>query len=373
MDRALTATLYDGSGPVPWPDTEEARALRAWVEPLWAEGTAAWMENVHTSVYVVVCGDTVLPVTEGCEPGDAWVVSPTAHYVSYALDETRHFGALARAASWALSLPLYGICRVGRFDRVVYVNNWLLSTNLYPVLTREAVVAVLGCVRERWPDHAVVFRSVDLALRAELDGWLGELGARRVFARRIHVVRDNREAAKRGNNRKDAKLARESAHRPSSAVDVDRAAALYRQLYIDKYSTFNPVFSPRLIERAARDGLWELTAWERDGRADAVIGTWTFNGVLTTPLLGYDTERPVSEGLYRLACRGILDRAAQHGVIANRSAGAAAFKQSRGATSHVEVVGVFDGHLGPLRRFPWWLVQTVLDRLVVPLILARNL
>lgn len=371
----MKAAIYDGSGPVPWPETAEARALRAWIEPFWAEGTAAWIPNVHTTLYVAIAGDVALPVSEGCQRGDAWVVSPYAHYVSYALDETRVLGAGARIGSWLLSLPLTAICRLGRFDRVVFANNWLLSTNLYPPLEREAVVAIHTALRERWPGHAIVWRSLDEALRAELRGWLDALGPRWVFSRRVHVVRDNRAAAKRGNNRKDLRLAKRAPHRRSDGADPARAAALYEKLYIDKYSTFNPRFSARLIERAARDGLWELQSWRDPATpgADAVIGTWTHHGVLTTPLLGYDTEQPAEAGLYRLACRGILDRALQNGAIANRSAGAAVFKQSRGAESFLEHSAVFDRHLGPLRRLPWWLVQTALDRVVVPMILAQNL
>lgn len=367
------ATIHGAADPPQWPATAEAIALRSWVEPLWEEGTAAWIANVHTEVFVAQCGDVVVPVTVGCARGDSYVVSPWAHYVAYALDETRHLGPAAVWGSWLASLPLTAICRLCRFDHVVMVNNWLLSTNLYPPLERGEVQGILSAVRERWPDRGVVVRSVDEKTRAELLGWLTEWGARRVFSRRIHVVDDNRAAARRSNNKKDAKLARRSPWTKHDAVDPGRAAALYRKLYIDKYSTFNPVFRPRFLARILRDGPWKISRWERDGRTDAVIGTWTFAGVLTTPLLGYDTDRPPEDGLYRLACRGILDRALDEGVVANRSAGAAAFKQSRGASSHLEYNAVFDAHLPAWRRLPWWLVQTALDRWVVPHILAQNL
>lgn len=372
MGTAL-ASIHDGSGPIPWPDTPEAAQLRSWIEPLWSDGTAAWIANVHTEMFVVACGEVVLPLSVGSARGDSYVVSPYSHYVSYALDETRELGGLLRWGSRLLALPLTGICRLGRFDQVVMVNNWLLSTNLYPSLDEPTVRAILEAVRARWPQHAVVFRSVDLGLRAELHGWLEEAGARMVFGRRIHIVRDSVVATKRSNNRKDAKLARRSPVRPTDAVRPAEAAALYRKLYIDKYSTFNPLFSPELIERARESGMWRVQGWAESGELAAVIGTWSFNGVLTTPLLGYDTDRPIADGLYRLACRGILDRALALGVVANRSAGAASFKQARGAESVLEFNAVFDSHLGPLRRLPWWGIQTALDRWVVPMILRENL
>ncbi len=368
----MEATLHDGSGPVLWPEGSEV--LRAWVEPLWAEGTAASMSNVHTEVWVAICDGVALPLSVGSQPGDAYVVSPISHYIRYAVDECRPFGALATGAAWLASLPLIALFSACRMDRVVLVNNWLLSTNLYPSMTEAQVRAIHRTIHERWPSHAVVWRSVDDALRSDLRGWLEGLGGTPLFARRIHVVEDNQRAKKRSNNKKDRALAKQSPYRPSDTVDAERAAALYAQLYIDKYSSYNPRFTPDLIERASRDGILEITAWSKPGEpASAVIGTWTLSGVLTTPLLGYDTERPPEEGLYRLACRGILDRALQHGVIANRSAGAARFKQLRGARSVLEHNLVFVSHLSAWRRLPWAVVRTLLERWVVPMVLRNNL
>jgi hypothetical protein len=348
--------------------------LRDWVEPLWVEGTAASMSNVHTQVWVAIWGDVALPLSVGSQPGDAYVVSPTSHYIRYAVDECRPFGAIATGAAWLASLPLIALFTACRMDRVVLVNNWLLSTNLYPPLTEEAVMAFQAAIRERWPDHAVVWRSVDDALRSDLRAWLEALGGTPVFARRIHVVEDGEKAAKRSNNKKDRTLANQSPYRPSGSVEPERAARLYAQLYIDKYSSYNPRFTPAMIQRAERDGLLEITSWAKSGEpASAVIGTWTLSGVLTTPLLGYDTDRPAEDGLYRLACRGILDRALQRGVIANRSAGAARFKQLLGARSVLEHNLVFVGHLGAFRRLPWALVRLLLERWVVPMILKNNL
>jgi len=388
-------SVHDGSGPIPWPNTAHARLLQAWLEPFWAEGTEAYIPNVHTRMFVVICGDVVLPISVGQKRDsrgkrtdkNSYVVSPSTHYIRYAVDETHHLSPAANLAARLVGWPLLCFAQATKLDRVVMVNNWLLATNLLPPIKPAQVRSIIATVRDRWPDHAVLFRSLAPDLHPEHHAELKAAGARMVFSRRIHLVRDPVTAATaRSDNRKDARLERRSGLRREPfhpERDSQEVADLYAQLYLDKHSTCNPVFSARMIEHAARTGLFEVTVWRQEGEGDGdhsqrgpieiAIGTWTVNGAVTAPMLGYNTRRPAKAGYYRIACRAILDVAIEQGALGHRSSGAAQFKQSRGAESSLEFNAVFDDHLSWWRRLPWRLFQRLLDRFVVPLMIRRNL
>ncbi|MCZ4142852.1 GNAT family N-acetyltransferase, partial [Escherichia coli] len=105
---------------------------------------------------------------------NAYVCSPYTHYVRYAKQELSLLQRplLEKGLSALLNLVGWGMRR-SKFNKVVHVNNWLLSTNLFPAMTGEQAVAVMHAVRERFPDHAVVFRSLCPGLHPEIAAALG--------------------------------------------------------------------------------------------------------------------------------------------------------------------------------------------------------
>jgi len=50
----------------------------------------------------------------------------------------------------------------------VMVNNWLLSTNLYPPSSNETLEAISRFLIERFPKHAIVYRSVNPILNESM-------------------------------------------------------------------------------------------------------------------------------------------------------------------------------------------------------------
>ena len=82
--------LYDQHSvhTIDWPDTEDARYARAYLEPLMKHGTTEYMTNVNTTLLLARIDDLVLPVTVNEEEYDnAYVCSPYTHYVRYAKQE----------------------------------------------------------------------------------------------------------------------------------------------------------------------------------------------------------------------------------------------------------------------------------------------
>ncbi len=373
--------------PVPWPDTPDGEYARNFLAPLLREGCAHFVANAPTKLGVVLAGERVLPFTVGCEPGGtetSYVCSPVAHYADYAREEI----ALVRMPRLAAAPLRGGFRRLGdwlrraELDRTVLVNNWLLSTNLYPALTREETQAIVERIREVFPEHAIAFRSVDEFASAPLLSFLQDAGGMPVFARRVWYqdARGGRLRARR-QVRLDLRHASRSTLRlvDGRELEQDCAAELrerYEQLYLAKYSRRNPQFTEAFFRAALRDALLTLRALvndAEDGRIEGVLGYFSRRNadgksIMTQPVFGYDTARPVEWALYRRLSLETILEGERSGHIVHASAGAGGFKAVRGAVGVSEWLVVFHGHLPARRRRPWNFLRALSTRIAEPLI-----
>ncbi|KAB8141297.1 GNAT family N-acetyltransferase [Chloroflexia bacterium SDU3-3] len=361
-----------------WPDTPDGRYARSVLAPMVRHGPAHLIANAQAEVQVLRVGDALLPLVlaNAAASPQSYVCSPTVHYIDYACREVElELGGrpLARAVFPSLLRLLRIPLGWAQFEQVVYVNNWLLSTNLYPALPLDALPAVRDALAAAFPDRAIVFRSVSDMLGEPLRGRLARLGFRGVFSRQVYLL-DPRDGgyARKKSFQKDRSLARRSPYQWGAAQqiaphEIGRVKHLYDSLYIDKYSAFNPQFTEQFFAEALREGWLMLMAARRDGRVDGVLGFVERNGVMTTPLIGYDRSLPAEDGLYRLISLKLVEEAAARGLVLHQSSGAAAFKRHRGSLPSVEYNMVYDRHLPPARRAPWAALATLTSTLIVPL------
>ncbi|GAT73193.1 hypothetical protein [Microbacterium hydrocarbonoxydans] len=385
---ALDPTRFDD------PDAQKAVAC---IRLLAADGVESCVANARGTMLAVVVDDAVvLPLfvpDARSRDNTAYTSSMYAHYVSYARAELRELRSAMtqRLAALAL-LPVAALLRVARIDDAVYINNWLLSTNLYPALAPEAVAAVTAAVAARFPGRYVVWNSINEHTTGALHTRMRELGYLTLFSRSVwiqdvyeglgsrieHVLRRERRLAARSEYRfrgfgshPDPRIEDGA---PRDRADAARTAELYRLLYTEKYSAHNPQFTSRFVEQAHAAGVidCELLA-QRGKEAVGVIGHIALNGVLTTPILGYDLDRPRQDGLYRILSIRLQDKARDLGLVFHSSAGAGEFKKSRGARNHLEY------RMIALHGVPRWrgaLVRSfaaLAERVVVPMMMRRGL
>jgi hypothetical protein len=264
--------------------------------------------------------------------------------------------------------------RWGRFEEALYVNNWLLPTNLYPVLRPEQIRAASAFLVERFPDRPIVFRSVDERGAPELPRVLEDLGYRMVFSRLVYYVDpSDPEVFRRGSVRADLRRRRKTPYamvrqEDLSRADVPRLRELYRLLYLEKHTRLNPAFTEAFLRRALEERLMEFRAFRREGRIDAMVGYFVRNGVMTRSILGYDTRLPQELGLYGLVVLQPLLEARERGWLVNLSGGTGRYKRSRGGERVVEYHAVYDRHLPRPRRLSWGFLKWWTDRLLPPLL-----
>ena len=132
--------------------------------------------NLSAEVEMLQAGGMTMPVTlsDGA-PGDSWVCSPRATYADCAAEEAgRYLPAWMARGSHGLNNRIGAWLTGVGIDRVAAVNNWLLSTNLYPPLRTAVLTTLIGAARERWPEHAIWFRSLNAIDNAD---WIAALSA----------------------------------------------------------------------------------------------------------------------------------------------------------------------------------------------------
>jgi folate-dependent phosphoribosylglycinamide formyltransferase PurN len=295
----------------------------------------------------------------------ASIFSPAAHHLEYPLFELARRGSRpARGAARAASLFCGGIARLSGAEKVAYVNHWLLSAA--PQLDADPVdlERILRDVKERWPDHAVIFPAIVPAVSPDLARILAALGGRAVQTRVVYLL-DTAAPGKRSarrTRRQDAGTYR--SHLPALTNDravlirhVREIQRLYTDLYIRKHCGLNPRYSEAFFRLLVECDDFVPSGWIRDGRLYAFNIKLIRDGVQHWSVCGYDLAAPKEEGLFRLVTAD--DSREGETRILNWGGGNSSFKEFRGAHAAAEYELVFDDHLPARRRIFWSFLREI--------------
>ena len=335
---------------------------RRYVRALVTAGPRAYVDNAHAKAWALLVGGKLLPLVVPAEraAGNADVCVPSAHYVSYTIEQlVKRHPRLPRALVPAVTRPLGAALRTGGIDRVAFVNNWLLPTNPAPRLSAAEIAALTARLIAAYPDAAVVFRSVNPRLDPDGAAALRAEGYRLVRSRRVYLLdARSRRWLSHANARTDLRLLARTPYevvRDPAAIapHAARLAALYQDLYLRKHSRLNPHFTERFFALTLGEGILAYRALRRDGRVDGFIAHFVEDGVVTGVVLGYERSLPQGLGLYRMLFALLTAEAAERELLLNLSAGAGRFKALRGAVPVEEFDAVYDRHLPAPRRVVW--------------------
>jgi SAM-dependent methyltransferase len=334
---------------------------------LLANGPLAYADNADVEMEALLVDGTLLPlVLNRGREGTAETCSPYSHYVAYSLEEVgkRHPGL----PPWLFSVaaaPAAQLLRAAGIDRVVSINNWLLSTNPSVRLDPEQVREVTACLTRRYRDRAIVWRSLNPTIDAALIEYARLSGYRLLRSRRVYMVDAGPRVYRQHENaRRDFELLKRTRYDVISdpealAPYVERMAELFRSLYLGKHSRLNTAFNTRFFAVTLATGVFEYRAFRADGEVVAFVAFFVRDQTMTASLLGYDLNLPRSLGLYRLCLATTLAEAASRRLCLNLSAAAGSFKRSRGGVPVDEYDAVYDRHLPWTQRAGWFALSTV--------------
>lgn len=350
-----------------FPQTEDGDYARRYLLPLMMDGAQKYIRNVfNTELMLAKVDNIVIPITlSDFHPQNTYTVSPYSHYISYGgYEEVKHLNnPPVEALIKMLLLPVAWFFRAAELDKVVYVNNYLLSTNLYPSVNSDQLSALSEALPKWFPDRVIVFRSVDQKKNPHVYQALEECGYELVLSRQVWYM-EPESALKTTQCKEDMRVLRKSEYdvvsgRDLSDDELQRAVQLYGMLYLQKYSYYNPQFTFDFLKLARDEEILHLYALKKNGQVNGVMGFFIRNGAMTQPLFGYDTSLPMEEGLYRLLTLVTLQEGVKRGLLVHASGGVGKFKKLRGGKSVIEYNAVYSSHLPAWRQMPWKLIKAI--------------
>lgn len=375
MSKINEVRLYDEANidTLPWPDTEDARWIGPFLEHLVKNGIHHYVDNIETKMMILTVNDLILPITvnEG-EYSNSYVCSPYGHYILYGLEYIQTMqNRVLKGLLTPLLKALGKIFQSCSLNKVVTINNWPFSTNLYPPMSEDEIVAIKNEMQKRYPQHAILFRSIHEYNGSGIYQALQRCSFNLIATRKIFFIpHENEEVFASRAFKSDLKLLRESNYtevEETSREDSERIQTLYTKIYCDRHSDLNPQFNKRFISLVIDCHFPYMKVLQKDGRIDAVAGYFYRNGEMFAPFLGYDASMQ-SAKLYRLTCTVLTLEAKKRNLAFNLSAGAAFYKTIRKAEGALEWLAVYHKHLPFFRRFPWLLLRCIVNTIGIPVI-----
>ncbi|MEZ4886634.1 MAG: hypothetical protein R3E32_18040 [Chitinophagales bacterium] len=365
-----------------FPDTFNGQYAKRLLLPLIEKGTLPFFANVDGKIELLKVAGEFIPISitePRAKVKNSYVCSPITHYVDYGFREIDIefpnrpiLNKCCKSVLWCFKTAFIR----PSFDKVVMVNNWLLSTNLYPNLSPADIEAINQFLIARFPEHAIIYRSVNPFLNGELLQTLSDAGFDKILSRQVYMIDPKKGIYRKKKAYKiDLALQRkttdlqwfDASH--ISLQDLPRIKALYDDLYLEKYAEYNPQLTLDFFESALQQK-WLNMSILKDKNTDkieAVIGYFNRNGVMTTPLIGYNRSLPQKIGLYRLITLQIIEEAVRNGYLLHMSSGASHFKKIRGGEPFLEYNMVYSLHLPLVRRTPWKAFKGLTKYLAVPI------
>ncbi|MDR3617115.1 MAG: hypothetical protein P4L53_26395 [Candidatus Obscuribacterales bacterium] len=358
-----------------WP--ANAELARNYLTRIAAIGAQQLISNVQTKSLVLRDGNFAVPLTVNeTEYTNTYVCSPYTAFALYSKAEMRLLENTLLRSSLGVLVDLLGTAmKVGQINKMVQVNNWMFSTNLYDPVWQPDIDNLTKLITQQYPDHFICFRSLNEWSNSQLLTKLRAAGYTLIASRQVYIYEDLESSWRPHKNvQHDLRLLRKTKYsvvynNQILETDYGRMAELYDLLYRQKYPEYNPAFTPEFIRHSHEIGLLHYQGLRNgNGVLDGVVGMFRVGDVTSAPIVGYDIALSQKLGLYRLLITLIFLTATKEKCAVNLSSGAASFKRLRGGAPIIEYSAVYDKHLSPVRRAMLQSIAGPVNKIGIPLL-----
>lgn len=342
------------------------------------------LKNIHSDFYYLKWEGYAFPVTVTNKyyEDNSYVASIYNTYICYAQRELTitALSPFIRNLFLALIKSISLCIAPSKLDKVVYINNWLVSTNLYPSeFTPHSIETLIQFLTQKFNQHAIVFRSLNNQNNASLIKCVSAhrfslIGSRQVylfnaqegiqasFLKRRDTQNDLRMRLKSGSYLKTIKT-QQCTHY------YEKIESFYTQLYIEKYCGLNPQYTAKFIKHAESIGMLETYGiYTKEGIMIGAMGLFARYNIMTSPVVGYNALSLKQHQTYRQIMSYNLEQAQIKNLLFNASSGGSQFKLNRGATATIEYSAFYINHLPPLQRYQWRVLQWLVNKIALPFI-----
>lgn len=365
-------TLYDVNtiGKLTWPETHQGRFAKKFLEPLIKNGLSEYLSNIDGEMFALKIDDHILPILL---PRDnkmnSYVCSPYHHYITFGKEHLNLLNNpfLIKMLKAMLS-PIEKMANLGNLNSVVYVNHWLSATDIYPNdLNKMQLDRILRLLQARFPDRAILFRSLNSISTPPIASNLKELKCHLIPSRYVYLTNAADEKIFQTRIVKsDLRLWNQS---PLEYVDEKHAKSgdcadffkLERLLYVIQHTDLHPQYKESFIDLLFANQLLQFKSLRRDGKCVGVAGYFERDGVMYCPFLGFDKQDIEHSLIFRLLNTALLLEAKEQKCLFHQSAGASFYKSVRRAEGTLEYLAVFSQHLPRKQRTAWYLLTKFIN------------
>lgn len=377
MQHALDAvqnsiTLYDVNtiGQLNWPETEQGKYAKKFLEPLITKGLSEYVSNIDGEMLALQVDDLILPVLLPSEnTQNSYICSPYHHYITFGKENVNLFNnQFVIGLINTLLFPIEKIASLGRLDSVVYVNHWLSATDLYPgKINQTQLSEIIRLLQARFPDRAIIFRSLNSISTPSVISDLKDLNCHLIASRYVYLTHGGHEKTFQTRIVKsDLRLWNQS---PLEYVDEKHTKAedcadffhLERLLYVIQHTNLHPQYKEKYIDLLFANQLLQFKSLRREGKCVGVAGYLVRDGVMYCPFLGFDKNDPDHSIIFRLLNTALLLEAKEKQYLFHQSAGASFYKSVRRAEGTLEYQTVFTQHLPRKQRIAWSLLTKFIN------------
>lgn len=350
------------------------------------------MSNFSTNVSNVINKNLPLYIANSVNPfiiksknGISYSIYPTKTNNTYTTSQDIHYKAYPfdELKIYFQKFTYFIVCFIIKLMTfwlnldAIYINNLLVSTNLYEdeffqQIQKETFEEVIPYQKP------LIVRNV---LRQNLSVF-ENIGFKRIISRHVNILETVDSLTKKqkkhinydGNKLKDfiknGLVIKAYNAKPNlehiqvtniDSIPITLLRDLYKQLYHDKYSKYNPDFTEDWIKLFASSLNTGLIWIESNNIPIGVAGYYYTDTVLTTPLFGYDTNFTFEHNysLYRALSYLVHIEAKRLNKIEHRSGGCKDFKKQRGTKGENEYIMVKYNHLNFFKRISWIYLHTL--------------
>ena len=337
---------------------KEQEAFLSYFEALMTKGTRYFIENINCEVKILKTGNILIPLAiTDSNYDDSLYVSMLSHYIKYTEEEFNKnnlkFGFLFKVLEYLFIK--------NKVNKTIYVNQWFISTNLYPELNLEQIKQITDFLKTEYKDYAIIFKNITKEYNSGLYENLNRQGYKEIISRQIFIKDKKKEISSKQKTKikKDLKFYHNSpykAYKIQKTDDFKRIKNIYTMLYIGKYSKYNPKYTQDYFKLAGLNPIFNLTVFKNEEKINSMCLTVSKDNILK------------DENITKSCCL-MYDK---YHKIFNMSAGIGDFKMQRGAKAYFEYLMIYYNHLPILRRIMFSFLKFSVNK-IIPILCKHKL
>ena len=350
-----------------WTSVMNGQILKGFYEPILQNSSKIYVKNSDHVVSLLQVGDKVYPLSLGKRSvgGTCYLFSFLSQYVDYTREEILTGEKYSNSQKLIVNFFFPALKILGSWlgmEKVVFINNFFLATNLYEGSTEVGREMVIKYLKRYYPERAIAFRSVNDATDVKLLNDLTRQGGLPLACRQLYVLDPKNGIYKKKRPfiqdrklwEKTNDLHWERAN-DLSKMETFKALEFYKELYLKKYSALNPDYTGEFLHKSlhAKTLHYYLLRENENNMPVAIQAIAKSGEVICTPFIGYDQSQPKERGLYRIMNQQLTSLAVEEEKILNMSSGAASFKKQRGGIPCFDYHVVFVDHLSWRQQWIW--------------------